>query len=78
VANHFRTAPMRDGIRYDSKGQPIRPSKHRHVWQATLYDGQWVEYCASLCGVAARKARLRPTGAPVAPARYAKVEKAPK
>jgi hypothetical protein len=50
-------------------------TKHRHVWQATLYDGQWVEYCASLCGVKWRKARLRPSGAPVALARYADVKR---
>jgi hypothetical protein len=53
-------------------------TKHRHVWQATLYDGAWVEYCASECGVPFRKARLRPSGTPVALARYKHITKAPR
>ncbi len=43
--------------------QPRRA--HRHSWQATLYDGRWVEFCAALCGVPHRKARIK-NGIPVA------------
>jgi len=40
--------------------------RHLHVWRATLFDGRWLEYCESMCGVPHRPARMRPNGVPVA------------